>query len=208
MGIEGQAAPSRVIEATVLFSDIRNFTGLADQLEPAEVAELLTEYFERSCALVLGQGGCHLKFIGDGLLAVFADADAEHKVPAARRAIMSALALAHTAPAFGRWLEQRFGRRDLPPFAVGVGLHCGEVALCRPGTLHEREATAVGDTVNVAARLEACSKTLGWTVVASRAVLDAAGVGVLAGERSVVDVRGKRSPIEVAHIVGVQATGH
>jgi len=202
MDMQGPAATPVVIEATVLFSDIRNFTGLADQLAPGEVAELLNVYFERSCALVLDHGGCHLKFIGDGLMAVFTDSAADRAIPAARRAVTSALALAQAASEFGHWIEQRFGQRDLPPFAIGVGLHRGEVALCRPGTLHEREATAVGDTVNVAARLESSSKALGWTVVASRAVLEAAGSGVLAGGRTSVEVRGKRSPIEVAEIVG------
>jgi class 3 adenylate cyclase len=203
----GTAAPSRVIAATVLFSDIRNFTALADRLSPGEVAELLTVYFERSCESVLQEGGCHLKFIGDGLMAVFTDAAGEPGVPAARRAVASALSLAHAAPGFGGWIARRFGPRALPAFAIGVGLHLGEVALCRPGTLHERESTAVGDTVNVAARLEASSKALGWTVVASGAVLSAAGEGVVTGGRTRVDIRGKSGQIEVAEILGLRTAG-
>jgi serine/threonine-protein kinase PpkA len=67
------AVADQVIQATVLFSDIRNFTSLAEKLNSSEVAELLTRYFERTCEPVLTNGGRHLKFIGDGLMAVFSD---------------------------------------------------------------------------------------------------------------------------------------
>ena len=190
-------------DATVLFSDIRNFTSLAEKLGSAEVAELLNEYFDHACQPVLKNGGHHLKFIGDGLMSVFTNTAHGSPLPASRRAVSAALAIALEAHEFRGWLERRFPDRGLPPFAIGVGLHTGEVTLCEIGTLQSREIAPIGDTVNTAARLEAASKDLGWTVVASTAVLARAGVGIQTGARSTVAVRGKEIVVEVLEITGL-----
>jgi serine/threonine-protein kinase PpkA len=197
------AVTDQVIQATVLFSDIRNFTSLAEKLSSSEVAELLTTYFERTCEPVLTNGGRHLKFIGDGLMAVFADTAGGSPIPAARRAVSAALAMALATHEFRSWLQERFGERGLPPFAIGVGLHAGEVTICRLGTIQNKETTPIGDTVNTAARLEASSKELGWTVVASNTVLQAAGEGVQTGGMTSLEVRGKLGYVDVAEIVGL-----
>jgi serine/threonine-protein kinase PpkA len=198
------AVPDQVVEATVLFSDIRNFTSLAEKLSSNEVAELLTEYFERTCEPVLKNGGRHLKFIGDGLMAIFSDTlSGGSPLPAPRRAVSAALAMALATHEFRTWLEHRFSQRGLPAFAIGVGLHAGEVTICRLGTIHNKETTPIGDTVNVAARLEASSKELGWTVVASNAVLKGAGEGIQTGGMTSLAVRGKNGFVDVAEIVGL-----
>ncbi|MBK8073035.1 MAG: protein kinase [Ramlibacter sp.] len=204
LDMPADAVTDQVLQATVLFSDIRNFTSLAEKLSSAEVAELLTTYFDRSCEPVLKSGGRHLKFIGDGMMAVFTDTAHGSPLPAARRAVSAALAMALAANEFRRWLDQRFVGRALPPFAIGVGVHSGEVTLCRLGTLQNKETTPIGDTVNVAARLEAASKELGWTVVASRGVLQQAGSGVQTGASTSVVVRGKNGMVEVAEVTGLQ----
>ncbi|MBI2769872.1 MAG: protein kinase [Burkholderiales bacterium] len=198
------AVPDQIIPATVLFSDIRNFTSLAEKLNSNEVAELLTEYFERTCEPVLKNGGRHLKFIGDGLMTVFADSlSGGSPLPAARRAVSAALAMALATHEFRAWIDKRFGERGLPPFAIGVGLHSGEVTICRLGTLNNKETTPIGDTVNVAARLEASSKELGWTVVASNATLALAGEGVQTAGMTSLAVRGKNGYVDVAEITGL-----
>ena len=144
------AVTDQVIDATVLFSDIRNFTSLAERLNSQEVAELLTVYFERTCDPVLKNGGRNLKFIGDGLMGgVFGHPKRLALLPAARRAVSAALAMALATHEFRSWLQHRFADRGLPPFAIGVGLHAGEVTLCRLGTLQNKETTPIGDTVNV-----------------------------------------------------------
>jgi serine/threonine-protein kinase PpkA len=204
-GLEAPAGAitDQVVQATVLFSDIRNFTSLAEKLSSTEVAELLTRYFERSCEPVLTNGGRHLKFIGDGLMAVFADTQSGSPLPAARRAVSAALAMTLATQEFRAWLQERFGDRGLPPFAIGVGLHAGEVTICRLGTIQNKETTPIGDTVNTAARLEAASKELGWTVVASTTVLRQAGEGVQTGGMTSLEVRGRNSFVDVAEIVGL-----
>ncbi|ROZ72687.1 protein kinase [Ramlibacter sp. WS9] len=198
------AIADTVMNATVLFSDIRNFTSLAEKLNSSEVAELLTEYFERSCEPVLKNGGRHLKFIGDGLMAVFADTmSGGSPLSASRRAVSAALGMVLATHEFRTWLDMRFAQRGLPPFAIGVGLHAGEVTICRLGTLNNKETTPIGDTVNVAARLEGASKELGWTVVASTAALDKAGEGVQTGGMTSLSVRGKNVFVDVAEIIGL-----
>jgi|JI10StandDraft_1071094.scaffolds.fasta_scaffold26701_3 serine/threonine-protein kinase PpkA len=196
------AVTDRVIHATVLFSDIRNFTALAERLSSQEVAELLSVYFERVCEPILKNGGRHLKFIGDGLMAVFSETLSGSPLSAARRAVSAALAMALATHEFRSWLRKRFADRGLPPFAIGVGLHAGEVTLCSLGTIHNKEVTPIGDTVNTAARLESSSKDLGWTVVASSSVLAQAGEGVQTGGMTSLEVRGKHHFVDVAEIIG------
>lgn len=207
LGAPEGAVPDQVLAATVLFSDIRNFTSLAERLDSSEVAELLTEYFERTCEPVLANGGRHLKFIGDGLMAVFAEG-AGSPIPAARRAVSAALAITLVTQGFRAWLEQRHGQRGLPEFAIGVGLHAGEVTICRLGTGGLKETTPIGDVVNTAARLESASKELGWTVVASNAVLEGAGAGVQTGAMTSLEVRGRHGFVDVAEIVGLETSEH
>jgi class 3 adenylate cyclase len=207
----GLAAPAgavaeQVLPAAVLFSDIRNFTSLAEKLDSNEVAELLMRYFEHTSEPVLLHGGMHLKFIGDGLMAVFADTPGGPSTPPSRRAVSAALAVALATHEFRGWLDQRFAGRGLPPFAIGVGLHAGEVTICRLGSTAAKETTPIGDTVNTAARLQSASKELGWTVVASSAVLAEAGAGVQTGAMTSLEVRGRLGWVDVAEIVGLEAS--
>ena len=195
--------PGQSLQATVLVSTIRNFTSLAEKLDAAEVSQLLTEYFERTCQPVLKNGGRHLKFVGDGLMAVFADTLSGSPLPAPRRAISAALAMALATHDFRAWLDQRFPARGLPPFAIGVGLHDGEVRLCRMGTDDSADLTPVGDTVGLAARLEATTRERGWTVLASASVLALAGEGIQTGTRDSVALRGKLPALEVVEITGL-----
>lgn len=200
-GLQPQAGAivDRQLEATVLFADIRNFTAVAEQLGSAEVAELLAAYFEHACRPVLANGGVHLSFIGDGLMCLFTDG--APPVPPVRRAVAAALGIALAAHQFRAWVERRFPR--LPPFAIGIGLHVGEVTLCRLGNEDGAEPTPLGDSVNVAARLEAASKELGWTVVASRAVLERAGAGMQVGGAAALALRGRSEDILVHEVTGL-----
>jgi serine/threonine-protein kinase PpkA len=197
------AVAGQELEATVLFSDIRSFTSIAEKLDSAEVAELLTHYFERTSIPVLRHGGRHLKFVGDGLMAVFTEEGASAE-PAARRAVSAGLAVAVAAHEFRGWMEQRFADRGLSPFAIGVSLHAGEVTICQLGTGPARDTTAIGETVNTASRLQGASKELGWTVVASAAVLDAAGTGLQTGDRTSVEVRGRHGWLDIGEVLGLE----
>lgn len=185
---------------TVLFSDIRNFTTMAESLAPGQVVEILNTYFSRAIEPILTAGGMVDKFVGDAVMAVFGAPvpHADH----ARRALEAALGLTQEIREFQNWLRDRFPDH-IPSFRIGVGLHTGEAVVGNIGSPKRLEYTAIGDTVNTAARLEGLSKKLGWTIVASQATLEAAGPGVLVGQRQTVTIKGRQEPVEVGEILGL-----
>jgi adenylate cyclase len=140
------------------------------------------------------------KYIGDAVMAIFGSPvkPADH----AQRALRAALGMARAAEGFRGWMEQRFAGRGLPSFAIGVGLHTGHAVIGDIGTPRRKEFTAVGDTVNVASRLEGLTKELGCAVVASDATIAAAGPRVRTGRRAAMTVKGKARPIEVHEVLG------
>ncbi len=194
--LEGETAT-----VTVLFCDIREFTAMSEKLTAHETVEMLNAYFGRVCEPILAQGGTVDKFIGDAVMAVFGApvAHADH----ARRALRAALGMAAEAAAFRDWMRARFADRGLPAFAIGVGLHTGEALIGDVGTSRRREFTAIGDTVNIASRLEGATKALGCTVVASEATLSAAGGGVRTGKLETLQVRGRAAAIRVFEVTAV-----
>ncbi|MBK7422864.1 MAG: adenylate/guanylate cyclase domain-containing protein [Propionivibrio sp.] len=117
---------------TVLFSDIRNFTTISERLNAKEVVEMLNTYFERACAPLLAQGGSIDKFIGDAIMVEFGSPLplADH----ALRGVRAAIALRTVAEEFSVWMAHRFPDRNLPQFAVGIGLHSGEAVIGNIGS--------------------------------------------------------------------------
>ncbi len=187
---------------TVLFSDIRNFTPMSESLAPQEVVELLNSYFSRACEPILEHGGTVDKFIGDAIMAVFGSPAPypDH----ARRAIAAALALAEQALDFRAWIDRRFPEQDGQGFHIGIGLHTGEVVVGNVGSPKRFEFTAIGDTVNMASRLESLTKELGWTIVASAATVEAAGPGVATGGMKKVLLKGRQEPVEILEVKGLK----
>ena len=177
----------RMLKATVLFSDIRNFTTYSERLSAGDTALLLNTYFERACQPILAQGGRITKLLGDGVMVMFepTESDPNH----ARRALRAGLGIALVAYRFRDWVHQHHGKDILPEFSVGSGIHTGEVIMCRVGAPGSQEWTVIGDSVNVASRLEGQTKTLGWVVVASRATVESAGPGVTQGEAVQISLR-------------------
>lgn len=176
-------------EATVLFADIRGFTRLCESLPPADVAAFLAEFRTRAARAIEAAGGLVDKFVGDEVMAVFgvphaASDDTDRAVAAAR--FLAATMLA--------WSRER-GRTGLPPVRIGIGLHRGPVFVGAIGA--ERvEFTAVGDTVNVARRLEQMTGTTACDCIASEAVVRDATSG---GARivAVQPVRGARAVLRL-----------
>ncbi|MFM9967345.1 MAG: protein kinase domain-containing protein [Burkholderiales bacterium] len=190
----------KMLVGTVLFSDIRNFTTISERLTSAQTAELLNAYFQKACAPVLAQKGRVVKLLGDGMMAVFASDDPTYNH--ARAALMASLGIALVAYRFGDWIHERHGEYTLPKFSVGVGMHSGEMIETNMGPVGGNSATLIGDSVNVAARLEAQTKEMGWPVIASRATVDAAGPGIITGKTVMLDLRGRSQQIEAVEITG------
>jgi class 3 adenylate cyclase len=167
---------AEIIEAAVLFADMRGYTGLAEQLPPAQVVSILDEFFTVLARVTVAYGGEVFHMAGDGMMAGFGVRDP--KGSGARAAFAASQAMLQSfAPVATRWRDE---------FAVvtgiGIGLHSGEVALGFLGPPGKQAITMIGDTANVAARL--CSRARAGEVLFScavaaalRADADGAGLG-------------------------------
>ncbi len=138
--------------ATVLFTDIRGFTALSERLQPEEVVAFLNVFLEEMTAAIMEHHGMVDKYIGDSVMGVFGvpletDQHAEHAVHAA---ISMQARLEH--------LNQRLLQRNLPALSLGIGIHTGDLVVGAIGSSHRLDYTVIGDTVNVAARIEGLTR--------------------------------------------------
>jgi adenylate cyclase len=134
-------------QVTILFSDIRGFTSLSEELSPAAIANLLTEYFTEMVDIIFEFGGTLDKFIGDAVMALWG---APVSQPGDQeRALEAAIAMQHgVAELNAKWLQE--GR---PSIGVGIGINHGDVFVGNIGSQRRLEYTVIGDAVNVASRL-------------------------------------------------------
>jgi len=192
---EQSAGESR--EVTVLFSDLRDFTALAERLYGAEVVALLNAYHERMVRTIFAFGGTLDKFLGDGLMVYFGApvTQPDH----AARAVRCALAMQQE---LARWNGERAARTE-PTLHMGIGIHTGTVVLGSIGTAQRREYTVVGDTVNVAARLQELTKTVPAPVLVSEVTRRALGGGTSVVAAGLVQLRGRAQPLEAYRVDSV-----
>ncbi len=186
-GIEG-AGQTR--EVTLLFSDIRGFTTLSESRSPGEVVELLNRYFSLQVDVVFAHGGSLDKFIGDCIMALWGAPldDPEH----ARHAVACALDMADTLQAFKR--ELGAGELD---FDVGIGLHSGPAVVGLIGSQKRREYTAIGDTVNLASRIEGLTKDAKRRILVSRDTMERCGDAFDFVSCGTFPVKGRAQPVEL-----------
>jgi adenylate cyclase len=179
-------------ESTVMFSDLRGFTRFAETLEPDQVIDVLNRYLTAMSDVILDHGGTLVAYMGDGIMAVFGaplnqDDHADRAIAAAREMVGPALG------GFNQWLhEQGFGEG----FRMGIGLNTGTVMSGNVGSERRLEYTAIGDTTNTAARIEAMTKGTPHQVLLAAATYEALrgdpeGL-VFHGEMT---VRGREAPV-------------
>ncbi|MEW6493234.1 MAG: adenylate/guanylate cyclase domain-containing protein, partial [Cyanobacteriota bacterium] len=156
--IESGILPGQMLTATVLFTDIKNFSTISEQRSPAVVMSWLNEYLRVMTTEIQAHHGVINKFMGDGLMAVFGvpipRTTPEEIAEDAQRAVNCALAM-------GRRLEQLnpdWGQRGLPVIQIRAGIYTGPVMVGSLGGKDRLEYGVIGDTVNTAARLESCKK--------------------------------------------------
>jgi adenylate cyclase len=146
---------------TVLFSDIRQFTALAERLPPEQVVQLLNEYFEAMIDIIFANQGTLDKFLGDGLMVEFG-APLEDNMQELH-AMQTAIEMQKKLTA----LCEKWVKEGKPEIKMGIGLHTGYAIVGNIGSEKRMEYTAIGDTVNVAARLEQATKILNMPILIS-----------------------------------------
>ena len=187
----GFALGGRRVRGTVMFSDIRGFTALVEKQPPEETIELLNTYYTLMFDAISGQGGVVNQMIGDGLMAIFgAPLPLSGHSAAAVRAALDMIEMIEL-------LNAERVPQGKAPIAIGIGIATGDMVAGYTGTQTRATYTCIGDTVNLASRLEAHTKVAGRTILidgATRAALsDRVGVELLGP----VPIRGKAAPVEV-----------
>jgi adenylate cyclase len=185
-------------EVSVLVSDLRGFTTLSESLPPDRVAAHLNEYFPAMIDAIFAHGGMVNDFIGDGILAVFGAPlrDPDH----ASRAAGAALAM---QAALDR-LNREWTARELPALRMGIGIHTGPVFAGNVGGAARIKYTVIGDTVNVAARLEGVNKDLGTAILLTEETRMALGARAEARYRGEVPVKGRGQPLRVHELLALR----
>jgi class 3 adenylate cyclase len=190
-------APVEELEATVLFSDLRGYTSLAEQLAPPVVATLLEEHLQTMTEAVFAEEGTVIDHTGDGLLALFGVPFPQ--LDHAWRAVRVGLAM----QARQRALQARWQGRGQPAPAIGVGIHTGPVAAGDFGPPSQVKYMAVGDTVNLAARITALAAP--GQVLVSEATYQRLAPELDARPLGLTRVKGKTEPVALYEVRGIPA---
>ena len=181
--------------ATVLFSDIRRFTSITETLSPQATVEMLNEYFVDMAEVVQRHGGALDKYIGDAVMAVFGVAAA--RAPDADHAVAAALDMIHAL----RALNKRRAGRGARPIEIGIGLATGEVAAGPLGAPSRLDYTVIGDTVNLASRLESATKHYGATILVPGSTVERLQARRLLRAVDLIRVKGKERPVEIYEVL-------
>ena len=197
----GFALGGRRVMATVLFADLRGFTSLVESQSPEDTIELLNTWYTLMFDAIGGQGGVVNQMIGDGLMAVFG---APLPLPEpGLSAVRAALDMCEMVTLFNAERASE-GRA---PIAMGVGLASGEVIAGYTGTMDRATYTCVGDTVNLAARLEAHTKACGEAVLVDAATQAALQGRVATRALGPVALKGKAASVDVFAVGAAAAKG-
>ncbi|MDJ0849082.1 MAG: adenylate/guanylate cyclase domain-containing protein [Myxococcota bacterium] len=182
-------------EVTVLFSDLREFTALSEKLDGRDVVGVLVDYHERMVDAIFANDGVLDKFIGDGIMAWFGSkpGDGNDEANHAEQAVRCAIAMHEALMELN---EERVGRGE-GPLRMGIGIHTGEVILGNVGSPRRREYTAIGDTVNVASRIEGLTKRVRAPILVSETTRRHAGEAVAFSAGGAMEVKGKSEPLRV-----------
>lgn len=184
-------------ELAILFSDIRGFTSFSEKLDPRTLSQFLGEYLTAMTELVFQEKGTLDKYIGDAVMA-FWGAPLEPTEPPARSALRAAVAMQRKAREIAPGFKARFGI-DLE---IGIGFNQGPVSVGNMGSTRIFSYTVIGDSVNLASRLEGLTKTYGAPILTERSTLVAAGeAGFPSRTLDRVRVKGKDHAIELVEIL-------
>ncbi len=182
-------------KVVVLFSDIKGFTGMSENMDPEEVVRFLNTYFERMSRVIKRNGGMIDKFIGDAIMAVFGVPD--EKEDDIQRALRSAIEMREELDRLRKELGIDVDN--------GIGLHYGEVVVGNIGASFRWDYTVIGDTVNTASRIESLTRKVEYPILVSDRIYESA-VGIFEFEYiGEFQVKGKKEKVKVYGLVRERA---
>ena len=183
-------------ELAILFADIRGFTPFAERLLPYDVVHVLNRYFRAVGRAIVDCGGRIDNYMGDGLLALFGIDGAKD---APRQAVRAALAMIAAVEELKPYVQTIYGRS----FEIGIGVHYGCVIVGAIGAQDMTRVTAIGDSVNLAARIEAVTKRLGVRLLVSQQTREALGSDVTVASTHRVELAGKTGEYSLYEITEI-----
>jgi len=197
-----QAADKDIKKATTsrelcfLFTDIRGFTSLCEGKQPKEVVEILNHYLDIETEIILNNGGDVDKFVGDEMMAFFSGPKKEYNACKAAMEIRTAMRA-----------QQQQALTDGSDFiSMGIGINTGRVVFGSVGARSRMDFTSIGDTVNLAARLESANKAYGSKAIITEAVFDKLKDSFVCRELDFITVKGKTEPVRIYEILQTKAT--
>jgi len=180
---------------SIFFTDIVNFTSISENLPIEKLSALLTEYFELLTKVILDCGGTIDKYIGDSIMSIWG---APEDLPDfSTRACKAALLCQHRLVA----LNQQWEKKEKLIFETKMGIKTGPVFVGNLGTSERMNYSAVGDTVNTAARLQAMNKSYHTHIIIDEETLNTAGPHFLVRPLEIVEVRGKKNKLKIYELV-------
>lgn len=186
---------------TILFSDIRDFTSMSEQMTPTQVVSFLNEYFSEMVEAVFEHGGVLDKFMGDGMMAVFGSLGDVPDHP--KRAVMAALRMKAL-------LAKINGERNMagkPPIQIGIGIHTDEVVVGNIGSRKRLEYTVIGDGVNTSSRVQSLNKEFGTTILITETTHAAVKDLFECRPMPAAQLKGKTKSLQFFEVVSVRSAG-
>lgn len=187
----GFSLGGKLVDATAMFCDIRSFTTIAESQSPAETIELLNDYYALMMDAIGGEGGIVNQMVGDGLMAIFGAplAHEDHR----ERAVRAALQMKELIEQY----DQERQALQKAPIRVGIGIASGEVIAGFTGTQRRATYTCVGDTVNLAARLESHTKTVGQPILIDENTRAGLSPDFSVEDQGTVELKGKTHGVHI-----------
>lgn len=181
--------------ATLLFCDLRNFTGMVETTHPRQVVQILNQYFTRMTRAIKDHQGLVLQFVGDEIEAVFGVPLAMDDHP--EKAVQAALSMRSGLEALNRTLVEQ----GYPPLAHGIGIHSGAVLAGNIGSPEKMSYALVGDTVNTASRLEGLTKDYGVDIIISQTTCNLLTGSYCTEQLPPVTVKGKKEGLMIYRLI-------
>jgi class 3 adenylate cyclase/CHASE2 domain-containing sensor protein len=183
------------MQVAVMFSDIRGYSTLTEHLDPHQTVSMLNTYLGTVTEVVRSNEGFVDKYMGDGLLACFGG-----PVPTTQPARDAVNAALQMVAVLRSQINPELSAQGFPELRIGIGIHYGEVVMGNIGSQARMDFTVVGDSVNVAARVEGCTKEFGWAVLVTREVVEQCGAGYDFAPVGEQKVKGREQEVELFRV--------